>query len=202
MTHMAAGKMDFQLQPYSIFKFCFFLFRTFPIYTVRQITLLRRESSAQKDADGMFRVGTADQIQNRFCDGVSGLGIPEDPVVVAPGDIVDMDLPGHGKERIGVFFAEVPDFRSDIVFGEIHSRVQDKAAGALPKQFSHKIIEPAGGRLFSHSGSDDQFIAIEKVCGGNIFRHIDPVYKTVQAAGPADKLQAESVFGFRIDIFQ
>ena len=58
--------------------------------------------------------------QDRFCNGVSGLGIPEDPVVVAPGDIV---------------------------FGEIHSRVQDKAAGALPKQFNHKIIEPAGGRL-------------------------------------------------------
>ena len=150
----------------------------------------------------MFRVGTADKIQNCFSDRVRRLGVTEDPVVVIAGDIVDVDFPRHGKERIGVFFAEASDLRSDVAFREIHPSVKDKTAGALPEQFVYEISEPSGRSLLSHSGCDDQLAAVQKVSRSNIFRHIDPVYKTVQAAGPADKLQAESVFGFRIDIFQ
>lgn len=67
----------------------------------------------------------------------------KDPVVVIAGDIVDMDLPRHGKERVGVLFAEVPDFRSDVMFGEIHSCVQDKTAGTPAEQFADEVREPS-----------------------------------------------------------
>ena len=199
---MAAGEMDFQLQFYSGFKPLFFLFRAVCVYTVCQITAVRRETAACEDAYSMLRVRTADQIQNCFGDSVGRLGVTEDPVVVIAGDIVDMDLPRHGKERVGVLFAEVPDFRSDVMFGEIHSCVQDKTAGTPAEQFADEVREPSVRRLLSHSGGNDQLAAVQKAGRSNVFRHIDPVHETVQTVCSADQFQLEHIFCFRINILQ
>jgi len=194
--------MNFKFQFYSGFKPLFFLFRAVCVYAVCEITPVRRETAAREDIQGMFCTGTADQIQNRLRNSVRGLGIPENPVIVAAGDIVNMDFPRHGKERVGVFLAEVPDFRSDVFFREIHPRVKDKTAGALAEQFADKVREPSGGSLLSHSGGDDQLAPVKKVSRSNVFRHIDPVHETVQTFCFADQFQLESVFCFRIDILQ
>ena len=84
-----------------------------------------------QQADGLGLFPPGGQGQEGAVDLFTAPGIQKNSVVILPGDVIDVDVPGPQKEGETPLVAEVQHLLRDIGFLEVLPHVDDQTAGPL-----------------------------------------------------------------------